>query len=214
MEREFIYMKKPGWYWRNPKAPIKYEQPYLPVWWVRHPTHESLKCLQTSPLVAHYTDQHRWHLPMQTRAVSVNLLVTFASPPPRWLAVPEDWTSLTQEINKHTQGSGSKFKVVPTLPRQRTPTSLTVNRSALLPPFSLDFASLHLWGTSDTNPPTEYESTEEKSQQTQTSSAYSVIQVLWVILVSLHLFFFMQFYRYYRGGKLAFRIENKIKQDQ
>lgn len=136
--REFIYMKKPRCCWRNQEASTVLSCHCLPVWRVKSGHSQDTQINVCRLLCAACTTQTGARRPCQSHTNSfTGRPATFALPPPGLLlAVLRDWTSLSQEADKHIQGSGSKFGVVPTLPRQRTPTHWAGNRSALPHPFS------------------------------------------------------------------------------
>lgn len=70
--------------------------------------------------------------PTLTLTVYTNLPATFISPP-----ALEDWTSLAQGTNEHTQGSGSKFRVcIPSQDRGHPPTELFTGQLGHIPPWT------------------------------------------------------------------------------
>lgn len=186
IEREFIYMKKPGWSPRNQKAPVNWELCSRQREEFDH------------PLMSH-SNVHR--------VPSIHLQVLFSGC--TVLQCCPSTGSLAQETSNHIQSSGRKFKVAP-LPQVRGhPPTEPWTGQLCHPSLRLEFLLfLSIFGQQ----PSKKVSLNPQRQAPNTASAY-VTQRLLCILQSL---FLSPILKYYHGRKRIFegRKQYKMKQDE
>lgn len=198
--REFIYVKKPSCCWRNQEASTV-SCHCLPVWWVKA-AHSQVTQINVRGLLraACTTRTGAAHVSPTLTVSQVGLLPALSHLPG---CLPPSGTGqacLKRRISIPRGLVQSSGLSPPCQDRGHPPTELGTGQLCHI--LSLDFYFLHSWVSSDWP-------SEEDPQCMSHLLCWQGLPWKWI--VAIHLFLFMQSYRYYQGGKQALSIENKIK---